>query len=93
MPNVRIRIFRGTNFWDKDLVTTKYVRTDSAKRLTAKRAGQILANTFPRFDELGTRDGLQKSDEGFLAMRSFEPTEKCDYHYIWEYAVVSDESD
>ena len=93
MPNVKVRIFRGRDFDDKELVATKFVQTDSAKQLTAKRAGQILANSFPQFDELGTRNGLQKSDEGFLAMRTFEPTEKCDYHYVWEYALVSDELD
>ncbi len=75
MPNVKIRIFRGRDFHDKDLVSTKYVQTNSAKRLTAEKAGQILANYFPQFDGLGTRDGLQKSDEGFLAMRTFESAE------------------
>lgn len=93
MTNIKIRIFRGKDFVDKDLVSTRYVETHSAKRLTAKKAGQILANNFPQFDELSTREGLQKSDEGFLAMRTFKPTQKCDYHYIWEYALVSDESE
>ncbi len=93
MSIIKIEIFRGRGLNDKILVSAKYVETDSTKKLTAKKAGQILANNFPQFDELGTRNGLQRSDEGFLAMQTLEPTEKCDYHYVWEYALVTDESE
>ncbi len=93
MSNVKIRIFKGKDFDSKELTITRYVATGYEKKLTAKKAGQILANHFPQFDDRVTRGGLQKTDEGFLAMRTFEATEKCDYHFIWEYALVSDESD
>lgn len=93
MPNVKIRIFKGRNFNDKGLVSTQYIQTDSAKQLTAKKAGRILANNFPQFDGIITRNGLQKTGDGFLAMRPLEPKENCDYHYVWEIAVVTDESE
>ena len=93
MPTVKIRIYKGTNFNDKDLVSTQYVQARSAKQLTGKRAGQILANQLPRFDGLTTRNGLQKCDDGFLAMRPLEPKENCDYNYVWEFAVVTHESE
>jgi hypothetical protein len=73
------------------LIRTKYVDKGSDKKLTGKKAGQILANNFPEFDRLDTRNGLQKSDKGFLTMRPLEQTEKYDYHHIWEYAVVTEE--
>lgn len=94
MSVVKIRIYHvgsqnSKNEWK--LVRAKYIEKDFDKKITAKKAGQILANNFPEFDRLGTRNGLQKSEEGFLAMKTLEPTEKCDYHYIWKYALVTEE--
>jgi len=93
MGGIKIRIFRGKSLSDKVLTRTKYVETNSVKKLTSKQAGRILANNFPQFDDLLNRHGLQKANEGFLAMRPFEPTEKCGNHYMWEYALVSEEAD
>jgi hypothetical protein len=91
MSRVKIQIFRKDNSGNKELVRTVWLERDSNKALTAKRAGQLLANNFPEFDELLTRNGLLKNDECFFAQRSLEPTEKCSYHYIWEYAHVTEE--
>ena len=93
MSAVKIRIYHvdmrsAKNEWR--LVRTEYIEKDSDKKLTGKKAGQILANTFPKFDRLDTRNGLQKHDEGFLAMKLLEQKEKGN-HYIWEYALVSEE--
>ncbi len=84
MSNVKVRIYQGTDFLKRELTRTEYLESGSNRKLRAKKAGQLLANNFPEFDVLTTRNGLQKTVHGFLAMRSLEPTEKCDYHYIWE---------
>jgi hypothetical protein len=34
-----------------------------------------------------------KTDEGWMAMRSLRPTKDCSFHYIWESALVTDDSD
>ncbi len=91
MLKVRIRILRGKDLKTSNVVETKFFETGLKKALTAKKAGQILASNFPRFDNLITRNGLQKTGDGLLAMRTFEPSEKCDYNYTWEYALISDE--
>ena len=63
----------------------------NSKRVLIRRieienaSAKLLANAFPEFR------GLIKTDDGWLAMRPIEPTEKCSYHYIWEYAVGSQE--
>ena len=93
MPQVKIRIYRGNDFDNKELVRTVYIDANAEKKLTGKRAGKVLANSFPEFDRLGTRQGLQKTKEGFLAMRPFEQKEKCNYHYFWEYALVTEDSE
>jgi hypothetical protein len=92
MSQVKIRIYRGKGFEDKELVRTIYVETNSEKSLTRKRAGQILANNFSDFDNSSTRNGLSKNEEGFYAMRTIKPTEKCSYHYVWEYAILTEEN-
>ncbi len=47
MIQVKVRIYRGKDFNEKDLVGTKFLSVDSEKKLTAKKAGQLLANNFP----------------------------------------------
>lgn len=91
MAIVKIRIYRrdarsANN--EKKLIKTGFFNLNSEKKLTAKKAGQILANNFAEFDRLNTRNGLQKSDEGFLAMRPLE-NEK----HIWEDALVTEETE
>ena len=89
MSTIKIRIYRrdarsASN--EMKLIKTSYVELNSEKKLTAKKAGQILANNFMAFDRLDTGNGLQKSAEGFLAMRPLA-NEK----HIWEYAIVTEE--
>ncbi|MBX7171718.1 MAG: hypothetical protein K1X72_12230 [Pyrinomonadaceae bacterium] len=89
MSVVKIRIYRqnirsANN--EKKLIKTSFVTLNSEKKLTAKKAGQILANNFSDFDRLNARNGLQKSEEGFLAMRPVE-----NEIHIWEYAIITEE--
>ena len=93
MSRVKIQNFNENNSnGETKSVRTVWIDKDSVKKLTAKKAGQILANNFPAFDNSSIRNGLIKTENGFRAMRTLEPTEKCDYHYIWEYAIVSEEN-
>lgn len=90
MSVVKIRIYRQdtrSSANEKILTKTSFVELNSEKKLTAKKAGRILANNFPDFDRLGARNGLQKSGDGFLAMRPLK-----DEKHIWEYAVVTEDN-
>jgi hypothetical protein len=94
MPNVTIKLYRengGAAQIDRVLTRTVHLETLSAKQLTSKRAGQILANEFPEFES--ARRGMIKTDEGWVAMRTIQPLPDCSYQYIWEHAVVTQESD
>lgn len=69
----------------------KIIITDvqSDKALTASRAAKILSREVEGFKpRIGPH--IQKTDEGWLAMRAIKPSEKCDYHYTWDYAVLSE---
>ena len=55
-------------------------KKDSDKKLTGKKAGQILANNFPEFDNFTIRNELSKAENGWRASRTIKPTEKCKYH-------------
>ena|SRR5687768_35116 len=92
MSRVKIKIFHENNAkGETKLVRTVWIERDSDKKLTGKKAGQILANNFPEFDNAITRNGLIKTENGWWASRALEPTEKCDYHYIWEQAFITEE--
>lgn len=96
MSVVKILIYHidtrsANNEWK--LVKTQFFEINSDKKITGKKAAQILANNFPEFDRLNTREGLQKHNEGFLAMRPLEKKEKASYHHIWEYALVSEDTE
>lgn len=93
MAIVKVRIYQGRNWDDKKLVHTNYIQVDRLKNLTAKKAGQILANNYPDFDSRIVRNGLLKTDEGFLATRTPTPTDKCEYHFVWELALLAEEVD
>lgn len=73
------------------LIRTVRVETSSRKRLTSKRAGQLLAREFPHFKS--ARNGMIKTDEGWMATRTIRPTEHCSFHYIWESALVTEDTD
>lgn len=88
MPRIVIKIYRqngSAHSSERLLIRRVEIENASAKKLNGNRATKILANAFPEFRR------LIKTDEGWLAMRPIEPIEKCSYHYIWEYAVVSQE--
>lgn len=92
MSRVKIQIFHENSAkGETNLIRTIWIERNSDKKLTGKQAGQILANNFPEFDNLTTRNGLIKTENEWLASRTIEPTEKCDYHYIWEKAVITEE--
>lgn len=71
----------------RKLVETRRIDTGSDKALTAKRAGQIIAREYPAYARLGGA-GVIRTDDGWLATRSLNPTEKCDYHFIWEEILI-----
>lgn len=93
MSRVKIQIFHenGTAAkTERKLVRTVWVERDSDKKMTGKQARQILAKEFP---ELVKSYGilLTKGEEGWRAMRTIKPTEKCEFHYIWEIAIITEE--
>ena len=94
MPYATIKIYHGSgaaDHPDRKLIRTLRVETSSAKRLTSKRAGQLLAREFPDFER--ARNGMIKTDEGWMAMRTIHPTEHCSFHYVWESALVTEDAD
>lgn len=92
MSRVKIKIFHENNAkGETKLVRTIWIEKDSDKSLTGKKAGQILANNFPDFDNFLTRNGLSKTESGWRASRTLKPSEKCEFHYIWENAIITEE--
>lgn len=92
MARVTIRIYQSDGSAarsERQLVRAIHLETSSAKHLTGKRAGQLLARKFPQF--ASARNGMIRTKEGWTAMRSLGPTERCAFHYIWENAVVSED--
>jgi hypothetical protein len=58
--------------------------------LAGKQAKQILAREFPEF--VKSYGVLLSKGEGYWwAIRTIKLTEKCDYHYIWEKTVITEE--
>lgn len=92
MSKIKIQIFHKNAAKSViKLIRTVWVEKDSAKKLTGKKAGQILANNFPDLSKSGNRNGLIKTEKGWWTTRTIKPTEKCNYHYIWEEAFVTEE--
>jgi len=91
VSRVKIQIYHESDAkGETTLVRTVWIDRDSDKKLTGKQAKQILAKEFPQFvKSYGVL--LTKSDEGWRASRTIKPTEKCDYHYIWERAIITEE--
>lgn len=93
MSRVKIQIFHENGNaakTERKLVRTVWVKRDSDKKLTSKQAKQILAREFP---ELVQVRGifLTKGEEGWWTIRTIKPTDKCEYHYIWEKTVITEE--
>lgn len=92
MKEVRIRVYQ-TNPSDsanqKVLMQTHFVKVESDKPLNASRAAKIIKRTLPAY---GNRSGplIIKTEEGWQVGRSLEVSEKCSFHYTWEYAVISE---
>ncbi len=83
MSRVKIQIFHENGSaakTERNLIRTVWIDTESAKGLTGKRAGQILASNFPEFDNNSTRNGLIKGEESWWKRRTIRPTPKCSYH-------------
>ncbi len=96
MTCVKIQVFHengGAAKTERKLIRTIWIDTESEKGLTGKRAGQILANNLPEFDNNSTRNGLIKGEKCWWKRRTIRPTQKCSYHYIWEYAVITEETE
>ena len=92
MPRVTIKIYQVNDAQkERLLIRTVHLETQSAKQLTSKRAGKILANQFPEFES--ARNGMIKSNEGWVQMRTIRPSEGCSFHYIWEHALVTQENE
>lgn len=92
MSHIKIQIYHENNAkGETKLNRTIWIDSDSDKKLTSKKAGQILANNFPAFDNSIVRNGSIKTENGWRASRKIKPTEKCDYHFIWEKTVVTKE--
>ncbi len=92
MSRVKIQIFHENNAkGETKLIRTVWIERDTDKSLTGRKAGQILANNFPEFDNFSIRNGLSKAENGWRASRTLKRTEKCEFHYIWEYAVITEE--
>jgi predicted nucleic acid-binding Zn ribbon protein len=94
MARLTIRIYQQADTATQTarrLIRTKFVDTASSKRLTSKRAGQVLANKFPKFES--ARNGMIKTQTGWQAMRPLQPTDGCSFHYIWQYAVVTEDDE
>jgi hypothetical protein len=88
MPNIIVKIYRqngSASNTERVLIRRVEIENSSAKRLTGNRAAKILASNFPEFW------GPIKTDEGWSASRTIKPTEKCEYQFIWEYLVISQE--
>jgi hypothetical protein len=88
MPNIIVKIYRqngSAGNTERVLIRRVEIENSSAKKLTGNRAAKILACNFPEFL------GMIKTEEGWSASRTIKPTEKCEYHFIWEYVVLSQE--
>lgn len=91
MSKVTIRVYRvdgGAGNHERQLIRTVYLESTSSKRLTAKRATQILKRECA---ELEGQVIVIKTDEGWRATRSLKPIEKCPYFYIWIEAVITED--
>lgn len=91
MSRIKIQIYHENNTKrETNLVRTVWIEKDSDKKLTGKQAKQILVKEFPQFvKSCGT--SLSKHEQGWRASRTVKPTEKCEYHYIWENAFITEE--
>ena len=69
------------------LISERVIETESHKRLTGKRAAQILAREHPELGILAKV--IVKTAKGWRFSMSTEPLRNCGYHYIWRYFYVA----
>ena len=86
---VRITITESKGGGDapETLISERVTDTESHKRLTAKRAAQILAREYPDLGVLAK--AVIKTPTGWMASKSTEPLRKCGYHYVWRHFYVA----
>jgi len=63
------------------------IKNHSDKKLTAARASKIIKRELPEFFTAMSVSVI-KTDEGWEASRTIKPSENCEFHYYWEYAVI-----
>ncbi len=86
---VRITITESKGGGDapETLISERVIETESHKRLTAKRAAQILAREYP---DLGlVAKAVIKTAKGWMVSKSTEPLRNCGYHYVWRHFYVA----
>jgi hypothetical protein len=69
------------------LISERIIETESNKRLTGKRAAQILAREHPELGILAKI--ISKTTKGWRVSMSTKPLPKCEYHYIWRHFCVA----
>jgi hypothetical protein len=78
---------KGSATAQETLISERIIETESDKQLTGKRVSQILAREQP---ELGISARIvSKTPRGWMTSLATEPTEKCEYHYIWRHYFVT----
>jgi hypothetical protein len=69
------------------LISERVIETESHKRLTAKRAVQILAREYPDLGVLAK--AVIKTTKEWMVSKSTEPLRNCGYHYVWRHFYVA----
>ncbi|HEY0657810.1 MAG TPA: hypothetical protein VGD05_05025 [Pyrinomonadaceae bacterium] len=93
MSHAKIQIFHengNATKTERKLVRTVSVERNSDKKMTGKQAKQILAKEFPELVQ-AYEILLTKGEEGWWTTRTIKPTDKCEYHYIWEKIIITEE--
>jgi len=73
----------------RKLIRHLEIENESDKRLTAARASKIIKRELPEFCTCSSVIVI-KTEEGWQASRAIKPSDKCKFHYFWEYAVISE---
>jgi hypothetical protein len=73
------------------IISERLIETESHKRLTAKRAAQILAREHPELGVLAK--AVIRTTRGWMVSKSTEPLRNCGYHYIWRHFYVAAAND
>ena len=78
---------KGGDDAPETLISDRVIETGSHKRLTAKRAAQILAREYP---DLGVRaKAVAKTARGWMVSKSTEPLRNYGWNYVWRHFYVA----